>query len=90
LELSTSESSRWMVIPRTRPIQTKFLKKFPSRFTECFIAEQNMVGVATGFATRGKVPFASTFATFFSRAFDQVRVAGISRSNIKLVGRMSA
>jgi len=64
----------------------KFLKKFPSRFTECFIAEQNMVGVATGFATRGKVPFASTFATFFSRAFDQVRVAGISRSNIKLVG----
>jgi transketolase len=64
----------------------KFLKKFPNRFTECFIAEQNMVGVATGFATRGKIPFASTFATFFTRAFDQVRVAGISRSNIKLVG----
>lgn len=64
----------------------KFLKKFPERFTECYIAEQNMVGVATGFATRGKVPFASTFATFFSRAFDQVRVAGISRSNVKLVG----
>jgi transketolase len=64
----------------------KFLKKFPNRFTECFIAEQNMVGVATGFATRGKVPFASTFATFFTRSFDQVRVAGISRSNIKLVG----
>ncbi len=64
----------------------KFLKKFPERFTECYIAEQNMVGVATGFAVRGKVPFASTFATFFSRAFDQVRVAGISRANIKLVG----
>src|SRR5437899_3276390 len=64
----------------------KFLKKFPNRFTECFIAEQNMVGVATGFATRGKVPFASTFATFFTRAYDQVRVAGISRSNVKLVG----
>ncbi len=64
----------------------KFLKKFPQRFTECFIAEQNMVGVATGFAARGKVPFASTFATFFSRAYDQVRVAGISQANLKLVG----
>lgn len=64
----------------------KFFKKFPDRFTECFIAEQNMVGVATGFAARGKVPFASTFATFFSRAFDQVRVAGISRANVKLAG----
>ncbi len=64
----------------------KFLKKFPNRFTECYIAEQNMVGVATGFAARGKVPFASTFATFFTRAFDQVRVAGISGANVKLVG----
>ena len=64
----------------------KFMKQFPERFTECFIAEQNMVGVATGFAARGKVPFASTFATFFTRAFDQVRVAGISGANIKLVG----
>jgi transketolase len=64
----------------------KFFKKFPDRFTECFIAEQNMVGVATGFSTRGKVPFASTFACFFSRAFDQVRMAGISMANIKLAG----
>jgi transketolase len=64
----------------------KFYKKFPSRFVECFIAEQNMVGVATGFSTRGKVPFASTFACFFSRAYDQTRVAGISMANIKLVG----
>ena len=64
----------------------KFGKKFSNRFTECFIAEQNMVGVATGFAVRGKVPFASTFATFFSRAFDQVRVAGISQANLKLAG----
>ncbi|HVV73672.1 MAG TPA: transketolase, partial [Verrucomicrobiae bacterium] len=64
----------------------KFFKKFPDRSTECYIAEQNMVGVATGFAVRGKVPFASTFATFFTRAFDQIRVAGISRANVKLVG----
>ena len=64
----------------------KFYKKFPSRFTECFIAEQCMVGVATGFSTRGKVPFASTFACFFTRAYDQIRVAGISMANLKLVG----
>ena len=64
----------------------KFFKQFPNRFTECFIAEQCMVGVATGFSTRGKVPFASTFATFFTRAFDQIRVAGISSANLKLVG----
>ncbi len=64
----------------------KFFKKFPERSTECFIAEQNMVGVATGFGTRGKVPFASTFAAFFTRAYDQIRVAGISQSNLKLVG----
>jgi transketolase len=64
----------------------KFFKKFPDRFTECFIAEQNLVGVAVGFAARGKVPFASTFACFFARAFDQIRVAGISQANIKLAG----
>jgi transketolase len=64
----------------------KFFKKFPHRFTECFIAEQNMVSVAVGFGTRGHVPFASTFAAFFSRAVDQVRVAGISSANLKLVG----
>jgi transketolase len=64
----------------------KFFQKFPARFTECFIAEQNMVGVATGFGARGKVPFASTFATFFTRAYDQIRVAGISQANLKLVG----
>jgi transketolase len=64
----------------------KFFKKFPERSTECFIAEQNMVAVAVGLSTRGKVPFASTFATFFTRAYDQIRVAGISQSNIKLVG----
>ncbi len=64
----------------------KFFKKFPERATECFIAEQNLVAVAVGYATRGHVPFASTFATFFTRAADQIRVAGISQSNLKLVG----
>jgi transketolase len=64
----------------------KFFKKFPDRSTECYIAEQNMVGVAMGFGARGKVPFASTFACFFTRAFDQIRVAGISQANLKLAG----
>ncbi len=64
----------------------KFLKKFPNRFTECFIAEQNMVGVAVGFGTRGKVPFASTFACFLSRAYDQIRLAGVSQANLKITG----
>ena len=64
----------------------KFFKQFPARFTECFIAEQNMVGVATGFGARGKVPFASTFACFLARGYDQIRVAGISMANLKLVG----
>jgi transketolase len=64
----------------------KFMKKFPERFTECFIAEQNMVGVAVGFGSRGKVPFASTFACFFTRAYDQIRIAGISQANLKLAG----
>jgi transketolase len=64
----------------------KFAKRFADRFTECFIAEQCMVGVATGFGTRGKVPFASTFACFLTRAYDQIRVAGISMANLKLVG----
>jgi len=64
----------------------KFFKKFPHRSVECFIAEQTMIGVATGFSTRGKVPFAATFACFFSRAFDQIRMAGISNANLKIVG----
>jgi transketolase len=64
----------------------KFLRKFPDRFVECFIAEQNMVAVAVGLATRGRVPFASTFAAFLTRAFDQIRVAGISGVNLKLAG----
>jgi transketolase len=64
----------------------KFYKKFPDRFVECFIAEQNMIGVALGFGVLGKIPFASTFAAFFTRAHDQIRMAGVSMSNLKLAG----
>jgi transketolase len=64
----------------------KFGKKFPGRFFEEFIAEQNMIGSAAGLAACGKVPFAATFAAFFTRAYDFIRMAAISESNIKLVG----
>ena len=64
----------------------KFGKKFSNRFFESFIAEQNMVGAAAGLAACGKIPFAATFACFFSRAYDFIRMAAISGSNIKLVG----
>ncbi|MBH0203254.1 MAG: transketolase [Nitrospira sp.] len=64
----------------------KFGKKFPDRFFENFIAEQNMVGAAAGLAACGKIPFAATFACFLSRAYDFIRMAAISGSNIKLVG----
>ena len=57
----------------------KFKKEFPERFLEGFIAEQNMVGVALGATTEGKVAFASSFACFLSRAYDFIRMAGFSR-----------
>jgi transketolase len=63
-----------------------FQNAFPDHFYQGYIAEQNMVSVAVGFAARGKVPFADTFACFLSRAYDQVRMAAISRSNINLCG----
>jgi transketolase len=64
----------------------KFGKKFPNRFFENFIAEQNMIGAAGGLSATGKIPFASTFAAFFTRAYDFIRMAAISQSNLKLVG----
>ncbi|HLI08141.1 MAG TPA: transketolase [Ktedonobacteraceae bacterium] len=64
----------------------EFKKAYPDRFFEMFIAEQQMVAAAVGFSVRHKVPFASTFGAFFSRAYDFVRMAAISRANIHLVG----
>jgi len=63
-----------------------FHKAFPDRFFQGFIAEQNMVAAAVGFSARGWTPFAATFACFLGRAFDQTRMAAISRSHIKLAG----
>jgi transketolase len=64
----------------------EFQKVAPDRYFEMFIAEQQLVAAATGLAVRGYRPFASTFAAFFSRAFDFIRMAGISGVNVALVG----
>ncbi len=64
----------------------KFKKDFPDRFIECYIAEQQLVSAAVGLQALHKIPFSSTFAAFFSRAFDQIRMAAISQANIRLVG----
>ena len=61
-------------------------KAFPDRVVEGYIAEQNMVCVGVGMAAQGLVPFVDTFACFLARAYDQVRMAGISRSSINLCG----
>jgi transketolase len=58
----------------------------PDKLVEGYIAEQNMVALSVGLAAQGYVPFAATFACFLSRAFDQVRMAAVSRSSIKLCG----
>ncbi|MEO8581194.1 MAG: transketolase [Patescibacteria group bacterium] len=63
-----------------------FKAEFPDRFFEMFIAEQNMVGAALGFSRRGKIPFVFTFAAFFTRAFDQIRMSQYSDPNIKFIG----
>ena len=64
----------------------KFMKSHPERFFESFIAEQNMVGAAVGLSAMGKIPFASTFACFLTRAYDQIRMSAISQANLKLCG----
>lgn len=63
-----------------------FAKAYPERFFEQYIAEQQLVGSAVGLQVRGYKPFASTFAAFFARAYDFIRMAAISRANIRLSG----
>ncbi len=65
-----------------------FKKKYPERFFDCGIAEQNMIGIAAGLATCGKIPFAASFAMFAAgRAFEQVRNSvGYPHLNVKIAG----
>ncbi|OXA52703.1 Transketolase [Folsomia candida] len=65
----------------------KVLKNTPKQYIECYIAEQNLVGVAIGAACRDRtITFASTFACFFTRAFDQIRMGAISQTNLNCCG----
>ncbi len=63
-----------------------FAEAHPERYFEMYIAEQQLVAAAVGLQVRGWVPFASSFAAFFSRAYDFIRMAAISRANIRLCG----
>ncbi|MDR1869794.1 MAG: transketolase family protein [Treponema sp.] len=65
-----------------------FKKTYPDRFINCGIAEANMVGIASGLSTLGKIPFASGFGCFSSRrVFDQFFLsANYARLNVKLIG----
>ena len=63
-----------------------FAKAYPERYFEMYIAEQQLVATAVGLQVRNWVPFASTFAAFFSRAYDFIRMAAISQANIRLCG----
>jgi len=63
-----------------------FQNAFPDHFYQGYIAEQNLVSAGVGLAARGKVPFLDTFACFLSRAYDNVRMAAVSRANINLCG----
>ncbi|HUC25120.1 MAG TPA: transketolase [Streptosporangiaceae bacterium] len=64
----------------------EFAEAHPARYFEMFIAEQQMVAAAVGMSVRGYRPFASTFAAFFTRAYDFIRMAAISTANVSLVG----
>ena len=64
----------------------KFEQQHPERFYQNFIAEQVMLGAAMGLASRGAIPFPSTFAAFLTRAYDFVRMAAVSNLNVKMAG----
>ncbi len=64
----------------------EFARAYPERYFEMFIAEQQLVAAAVGFSVRGYRPFASTFAAFFTRAYDFIRMAAISQASICLCG----
>ncbi|MCR4369243.1 MAG: transketolase, partial [archaeon] len=58
----------------------------PDQYVEAFIGEQNMIGMALGMSVKGFVPYASTFAAFLSRAFDQIRMGALSSASFTVSG----
>jgi transketolase len=63
-----------------------FAEAYPERFFEMYVAEQQMIAAAVGFDVQGLTPFASAFAAFFSRAYDFIRMAAISRASLRIAG----
>lgn len=63
----------------------KFAKKYPDRFINVGCAEQNLIGVAVGLAISGKIAFASTYAIFSNRAWEQIRSMAHDNLNVKIV-----
>lgn len=63
-----------------------FAQAYPDRYFEMYIAEQQMVAAAVGLSARGWTPFASSFAAFFTRAYDFIRMAAVSRAKLCLCG----
>jgi transketolase len=83
--------SRWDVVALDGEVSNstyaeEFAKAYPERYFEMYIAEQQMVAAAVGLQVRNWVPFASSFAAFFTRAYDFIRMAAISQANIRLCG----
>lgn len=66
--------------------ENKFQTLFPERFFEMYIEEQNMISASVGISKMGYIPFVSTFASFLTRGFDQIRMAQYSNANIKIIG----
>lgn len=64
----------------------RFREAYPDRFFQMYISEQQLVGAAVGLSVRGYVPFAATFAAFFTRAYDFIRMAAVSQVDIRLCG----
>jgi transketolase len=91
LEIIGEKNSQVVALTADLADSTKvsgFAKKFPERFVECGVAEQNMMGVAAGLALVGKIPFVASYATFSpGRNWDQLRVSvAYSENNVKVAG----
>ena len=64
----------------------KFAEAFSDRYFQIGVAEQNMIGIGTGLALQGKIPFTSTFAAFSpGLTYSQIRLAAMSHANLKIV-----
>jgi transketolase len=67
-----------------------FAEKYPDRFVECGIAEANMIGIASGLALSGKIPWVCSFSTFVAGRFETVRLSvAYQEANVRIVGTHS-